>query len=420
MPYRTLLDSEISMVYHQTEQAVGPSSCKALNDGYEYTAVALKRREECLNKRTPDYWQRKRTGGLLPFTNYWRYSGKSWTSKTGTATLRFKVGSGSTLCTIDTTKQFAVDCPPLLGDDGLRAAFNGMWPDMAPYTLGALSECVPDLDVGTQVAEMSKTADMAFDVGRNLFDFVGRQVKSLRRGGIRALIRDLSHRNYGKKRGSFADEWLATTYGYGQVIRDFEDMRKAWNQRLINIKRGKADGVSLHTVTDTSRTEYLWGEAPGATVKIDLHREFRMSTLARAAARYFHALPNAYADGYVTLYEMIPYFWMVDWFINIGDALKAANVVRNAHSISVAEGYILTCETTQTCSLDTPAVLPWSNATVSGYEAKALDVLKLRIPVGTPSLVPRFNLNLSGHKLITLASLLEQQRSDVIKTFSRR
>jgi hypothetical protein len=303
----------------------------------------------------------------------------------------------------------------------MMAAFNGKWPDLRSLLIDAYAECIADLDVGTQVAEMHKTVDMTVDVGERLFKTVQKAVASYSRGGVKALFRDAVHRNYGKARGSFADEWLATQYGYAQLDRDIKSMLDAWAKRFLNISRGKVDGPTSFTQSVSRETILYWGGAPGATVHIDTTREFRLESVARAAVKYYHALPNAYVDGYVTLYEMIPYSWVVDWFVNIGNTLKAWNVLRNAHSHSAALGYQLACETKVATVPGNPAVLPWSNASCSGFSASATEKLLLRIPAGAPPLIPRINHNLSIAKLLTLTSLLEQQRNDISKTnFTRR
>lgn len=181
----------------------------------------------------------------------------------------------------------------------------------------------PDLDLLTSAAELSKTVSLFTDAARNFKDRTVRMAK--------AADRKAHNSRKGvkrKKRGDslaltrykiFSDMWLEGRYGWRLAYYDALSIAEAIEHsgRLFN--RGWA--THSETIID-SGSKVLSGGAGSAKTTWTFETKYtvRAGTLFEVN---LEKLPNIGISPAITAWELIPYSFVVDWFIDVGDSIAA-------------------------------------------------------------------------------------------------
>lgn len=133
---------------------------------------------------------------------------------------------------------------------------------------------------------------------------------SVKVGGDRGLIREDSHR-------AFANNYLEFHFGWSPLVQDIGNSIEILTQGIPNYRiRGKA--------SRTTPTTYSVGSAP-----VDKQRHL-MTSGYTILARVEVADPNArlasqmgFVNPAVVAWELVPFSFVVDWFVNVGDVLSS-------------------------------------------------------------------------------------------------
>lgn len=128
----------------------------------------------------------------------------------------------------------------------------------------------------------------------------------------------------------FSDVWLEKRYGWDQLVRSAEDIADAWrhwetpNEPIFVV--GK-EGATVSVTTEIPSSNIVVQHASAYEV---LKRERKTSILARAKVialcrREFGAFATRgiTINPFSTVYELIPYSFVADWFWNVGDIFAA-------------------------------------------------------------------------------------------------
>lgn len=127
----------------------------------------------------------------------------------------------------------------------------------------------------------------------------------------------------------FADTWMEKRYGWTPLAFD---VRAVYQQvleleRLFHRVKGYA-GSDIVTETEKlniASGQYLYVEDFQLSGGYHWRTETAVGEEYRVRASSLIELSTAFrvtTDPLITLYEMIPYSWMCDWFLNIGDLLR--------------------------------------------------------------------------------------------------
>lgn len=187
-------------------------------------------------------------------------------------------------------------------------------------------------------AERKQTAEMFTDFGGRLI----RSYKALRKGDVRRVYSALSGGNYlpkGWKRHFYdrvpnhvldlaSDSWLAWQYGVRPLVNDLAGSMKAYL---------KARGVQplIRKVNTACKSEQFF--------KSDFDKFsnlFRSHEASLSGRSLVYAEFQTGGDAWTTAqqlgltnpallaWELIPYSFVVDWFLNVGDFLEASQVIK--------------------------------------------------------------------------------------------
>lgn len=157
-------------------------------------------------------------------------------------------------------------------------------------------------------------------------------------------VRKGKARNYRLNDKELSNLWLEAQYGWGPLVNDVQNAAR----------------FAAKQVVDPSRTEWTHLQAQGFRGKNSIHKttDARPTTTTATVTktvkygcwvRYTRAAPQAVNDLGLTdlastAWELMPYSFVFDWFININEMLTAANALR---SYEVTGGYTSSLMTSQ-------------------------------------------------------------------------
>jgi hypothetical protein len=313
----------------------------------------------------------------------------------GQASYTTKIGT----CYRYITKDFGGWYGTVKGPDVLEATAIGADIDVRALLVSAYANAAPTLDLGTMLAEMRKTVSTVEGAAEEFRDLLERCQKAAHKRG-----------RFGSAFKLFATTWMAGQYAYGQIVRDVQTVHDFMKKPVITQKSGKSHG-SAHFVQNGVWTASIASESPTSGVfgSVSTVDEYNITASSHVLVRYSDR-PNYFLDGPTTLWEMVPYSWMIDWFVNFGEWLTAMYVLRTATETVASLGYLVSVVRSSTLhdvrSLGTVYLNGTANATSEG-----LEVLKLRVPQPNPTYKDlRIKVNLSVDKLRSLTSVLTNFR----------
>jgi hypothetical protein len=192
------------------------------------------------------------------------------------------------------------------------------------------------------------------------------------------------------------NNWLEARYGWRTLLYDIEDLSKALaslgKQRHRFNKSSKLE--DNHVDTDTSYSSDLAG-----TYTREVTTSVRITHIGSVTADI--DLPPFSFNPLTTAWELTPYSFVIDWFIDVGKALSALSFIATDASYVASIGYKVVV--TKTCSL-TSVLKPgyWGVVNHSSFcEATRI----WRNPCSVP-FVPTFKIRLNTAKVIDLVALL--------------
>lgn len=184
----------------------------------------------------------------------------------------------------------------------------------------------------TFVGELKETLKMLRRPASSLRDGFSAYFKRARREANRPGARRP------KVRKILGDLWLEYTYGWKPLIGDIEDAAKAYKayaeREELTFVSGKAfDRSSSHVTTDLSSPNYLYMIQDAKE-----HQEDRVKfkgmvvhqfsgILEDPASRLIELSGFRLGEFIPTLWELMPYSFVVDYFTNIGDILNATSAL---------------------------------------------------------------------------------------------
>lgn len=384
MPTRSF---DLTTLYHSYDwvySGVSPT-CDGSQAGVSYPVFIKKGGVTRAN--TPNFHTKMVRNDLLPLNPYLRWDYQAQRSLGS----HWRVyDAGSALCT-QTASGFTQ--PGFLLHDGVESNY-GILPDawaeanVEALKVQAIANCSADLDALTTAAESHKTFQMIKNTRKDAKDLI---VQALRGG--RHTVR------------AAASAWLAWKYGWQQLGYDMQNIADFVNAPIkSHIVEGRA-GVSPTLQLVIPPEDIQWSSG---TVHREREVSIDASLRAHAVVRYYSRGLNVAASIPVTTWEMVPYSFVIDWFVNIGDVLRAWDVLLMARNVQVSLGEKYTADITSTATYGPPGSNP--KYVDSGGSAFATErfTRKRRIPSSVPSLVPSLAVRLTGSRITDMAALLSK------------
>jgi hypothetical protein len=287
------------------------------------------------------------------------------------------------------------------------------WPSQGPVEVEALANArTAAFDVSTWLAELHKTIGM-------IVRFRGNVLARARRIANTTNLADRARLRTQGIRG-FSETWLEGRYGWRILAYDIAGINDAiykLNSLTIPLVRGyaEASNEASEVVFNESGGLYRYGPAPGQIALQDNcsntsinARRFESRTIRSGSI--LQASVNALSfDPLVTAWEIVPFSFIADWFVNIQHNIKAFSpFISNdllGSWVSRSQVYGSIVEAT--------ALLPVTSGpdeypTVNGNQTSTLTndkVIYNRFEV-EPSLSVGLKVNLDISKLLDIASIL--------------
>lgn len=288
---------------------------------------------------SPGYFNSKRRGLHLPVNPMTKSGVKTFTSGSITADWKSThVASGfvnhETHVSGDVISWISAHGYPAMPEYPQRMDWKGLTadpsaPDDSNLLIEALAKVNTDAwDLGTFLAEITKTVGLINRFRGNVERRSSSIVQSLKARKVRPWASTAAVLT------AFSESWLEYRYGWRTLVFDLQDIAEAL-ERLNQLKSRPKRGSSFaETVAENSvqmqLTPYISFIAGtptpmGSTLaRFDVTYSQVRSRYARASVMV-EALANdlAFIDPLTTAWEIVPFSFIVDWFVNIGDLVKA-------------------------------------------------------------------------------------------------
>lgn len=205
----------------------------------------------------------------------------------------------------------------------------------------ATLKSVSDYDALTELVELPKSLELfkdGYSSAKTLFTkfLSGHSMFDLKAGARltpRSLLRSASRSL--RKVGS---SWLSYRYGIMPIVYSVKAIDKLWNDGFRTIDKASRS-VLPTSYSPTLPSFYIRKETTGSVlVRSTVASAYRSAELSQLGRISINPL--------VTLYEEIPYSFMADWFVNMGDYILA-----NFSTSLAAE--VACCQSTKTALTDT-------------------------------------------------------------------
>lgn len=325
-----------------------------------------------LGWRTPGWRKIRNSGALLPMTRWSKFQ----VSSAVTASERY-------WCDSSNRKRKYTN-------------YWRAWPDLS--TMGktwfeSRMDINPDLEYYVQQA-----AAAIYSKGWDAGTFLA-EIGQLRRmlSGVGKKIDDLSQ---GRSPGELHNLWLEGRYGWRTLLYDIQDLREVLssaNERRSRYREQK--GATLTGSTSDSST----GSSAGITAEDSYDLSWTVN--ARGVVIADIDVPDFQFNPLTTAWEVTRLSFVVDWLLNVGQALEAASFTLMAKDHKACGGYKVDFNLVGQSRL----VSKGSNVSAThSADWTSLGTIVSREPMSVSSL-PRMKLRLNEFKVIDLLALVRQR-----------
>jgi hypothetical protein len=264
-------------------------------------------------------------------------------------------------------------------------------------------------DLLTFSAEFNKTNSMVGKFGKN----------TLRRS------RDISDSMFKRYRRAdrtykvFSEMWLETRYGWRTLMFDLQDM----NDSINRLKEGTSLRGRFSSYDEETTT---YNESLGSSILRWPYNTFSSSWMTEVTASFNQVLTRSVkagvavehlgqdmymSDPLVTAWEIVPFSFIADWFLTLGDAIKAHSPFATTNLLWSYVTEEDTIATSVTASYEKSTTLYGAVGAdsvtgngISSSTARYEKILKTREP-RVPQVALDFDLNFNYKKALDLAAL---------------
>lgn len=333
----------------------------------------------------PEQQRRKKPSNILDLSSLTSWGGHE-TTDTYTGQLNYSFPSGRYLYSLtDIDSSTYCSC----GDPGLS-----IFPDWQTKLRLAIKDQKTNL--AQSLAEFKQTQDM---FASNATAIAG-AFRNLKRGNVPGAFKALGLKPK-QLRGTIANRWLELRYGWVPLLQDLhgsvEELQTAFNRPWFR-------RVEAYTKTENRQKSSV----PGPLESMRIFYDFQHVQSAKAVAYVQGNPPVETRLGFTNpanlAWELLPYSFVVDWFIPIGDWLNAMDAERG---------------TTNCYGTVTTKDKVISTTSAGSYYLRR--TYGRAVFYGVPSIpLPRWNPSLGVGRIANALALLGQTFKDDIPSSRRR
>lgn len=248
----------------------------------------------------------------------------------------------------------------------------------------ACANSLPSLDALTTMVEANKTADMFVKARANAANLV----RQARKGGFHTIQ-------------AAANARLEWRYGWQTLFMDIESAVESYNHPKIVMIKGQARDERSETVD--------WiGTYQGYYVTHDLHETYQRNAgiNCRFAGQLKTESLNLLVSPTMTLWETVPYSFVADWFVTVGDALAAWQAVSMCKTWTASLGYGYEEESRLVVENVRAGTGAYAKDPHASGGATVKCTLKYRRPITRIPFTPQIRVKLTSARIIDAAALL--------------
>jgi hypothetical protein len=273
--------------------------------------------------------------------------------------------------------------------------YHSKYPSIEGWTSSYLMGLIDPYDLEYYV---QKAAASIYTSGWDAATFIA-EIAQLRKmlSGVGKKINDLAS---GRSPGELYNLWLEGRYGWRTLMYDIKDLHEVLsrvNERRTRYRQavGASDGGLYTTYTDATSsnltvrysTSVSWATNMRGTVVADID------------------VPDYQFNPVTTAWEVTKLSFVVDWLINVGQALEAASFLLKAKAYQACGGVRVDFNMSGNAVLLSQGVNTYGSVNQSWSGTAAFIE---RIPMSVSSL-PRLKLRLDAYKVIDLLALVAQR-----------
>lgn len=279
--------------------------------------------------------------------------------------------------------------------------YDGNAATMAPST-GILS--LESIDAYVESAEPQRFAQEAaaaiYQTGYDALTFLAEftQIPKLFATTAKKLIRLQLPRNWRE----LSNDWLSYRYGWRPVIYDIKSLYELYLNYDEKVKRlSERRGLKVST-----NETYSEPEVNGSYWRYYYSNSIRYTTSLTGSVCADIAVPQLQFNPLQTAWELIPYSFVIDWFVTTGKALAAAAFVSTAVDYVSSYGYNVTG--TRVRDMEFVYLRGSCTSHSSSFHQQCVTQVERRTPCAIP-LTPFRTVRLDRYKIADLVSLVAQR-----------
>jgi len=283
------------------------------------------------------------------------------------------------------------------------AGWTLTWDGWYPYNEWASTPTV-DMSSVPSASDMAQMAaancyEQGFDVLTFLAELTDVKRTFLETGRMLLKIKDIP-----RSLRKLSASWLSWRYGWRTLFYDLKSLDQAVTKLRKKAERQRNSGVAK-TVTTGSSTDHYVDVLSNVSIDVVVKDEWEI--VAKGSVTADISIGALQFNPVATAWEIIPFSFVIDWFVGVGKAISAASFLALASSYAASGGYRVTNKRTLNASL---ASIDASNiASDTAYQTAECQYEKtVRSPCNVPY-TPQFNLRLNVAKVTDLVALVVQR-----------
>lgn len=278
----------------------------------------------------------------------------------------------------------------------------------------AIAECRGSLwDVLTFLGELRETVEMIASKFHGIDAYAQR---AARRAGKRS-------RNYGEALKAFRQYWLEYRYGWRPLCHDVAQALISFSTKRHRHELVRGRGYQSQSLDDSKVTLSSQNLGNSVTRNVIVTETYSGQRTYRGVAYGEVGDPSIAqwgSDPFVTAWELIPYSFVMDWFIQVGDYLQAISPFQAGSLVgagySIRDEYEYYQEYQATDSGGNSAYRQSGTHSGIATTIKVAKYQRIAFSAGLPGWNPR----LSDVKLIDLVALVTQRMKSVDRLLRKR
>jgi len=250
-----------------------------------------------------------------------------------------------------------------------------------------------DFNLAVNVAQSNQVVSMVSSTLVKL----SKSVRALKHGDFATAARQLGARPRTSRLNTkdVSGRWLELQYGWLPLLGDTYEATKAY-AALTAGPRAKMYKVTMQAVAKTQK-------AQSGPLQYSYNNKIKRQILFNQYEQMSAARSLGLTDPYSVAWEIIPYSFVVDWFIPIGTYLETMN------AIPALVGKFLTTTTTTRDGLNfvDRGLIQYQLSSITHRDAKQITVLRTPSTAINPPL-PTFTQGLGGKRIFNAIALAHQ------------